>query len=131
MTLLMNDVTHSACSVILPYVFRVFNRCGLTVQSVRWWCSICAVLLFILMRHIHVQKAILSGIREVNVSGRSKSYCSGKLQKYRKMKKELSKRLGRNPSVGELSIELGWRINTILSYERQIYDIISTENIIC
>lgn len=72
-----------------------------------------------------IQKSILSGIREVNVGGRSKSYSNGKLQKYRKMKKELSQKLGRNPSVGELSVELGWRINTILSYERQLFDVSS------
>ena len=76
-----------------------------------------------------VQKAILSGIREVNIGGRSKSYSNGKLQKYRKMKKELAQKLGRNPSVGELSIELGWRINTVLSYERQLFDFISLENL--
>ena len=75
-----------------------------------------------------VQKAILSGIREVNIGGRSKSYSNGKLQKYRKMKKDLAQKLGRNPSIGELSIELGWRINTILSYERQLYDVTSIEN---
>ena len=45
------------------------------------------------------------------------------------MKKELAQKLGRNPSVGELAIELGWRINTVLSYERQLYDIISLENL--
>ena len=75
-----------------------------------------------------VQKAILSGNREVNIGGRSKSYSNGKLQKYRKMKKDLAQKLGRNPSIGELSIELGWRINTILSYERQLYDVTSIEN---
>ena len=75
-----------------------------------------------------VQKAILAGIREVNVGGRSKSYSNSKLQKYRKMKKELTQKLGRNPSVGELSIELGWRINTVLSYERQIFDVDSIED---
>ena len=75
-----------------------------------------------------VQKAILSGIREVNIGGRSKSYSNGKLQKYRKMKKELTQKLGRNPSVGELSIELGWRVNTVLTYERQLYDKASIEN---
>lgn len=69
-----------------------------------------------------VQKAILSGIREVNIGGRSKSYSNSKLNKYRKMKKDLAQKLGRNPSVGELSIELGWRINTVLSYEHQIYE---------
>lgn len=75
-----------------------------------------------------VQKAILSGIREVNIGGRSKSYSNGKLQKYRKMKKELAQKLGRNPSVGELAIELGWRINTVLSYERQLFDVASIED---
>ena len=74
-----------------------------------------------------VQKAILSGIREVNISGQSKSYNTSKLQKYRKMKKDLAQKLGRNPSVGELSIELGWRINTVLTYERQFYDLVSIE----
>ena len=77
-----------------------------------------------------VQKAILSGIREVNIGGRSKSYSNGKLQKYRKMKKELTQKLGRNPSVGELSIELGWRINTVLSYERQLYDVSSIDELL-
>ena len=76
-----------------------------------------------------VQKAILSGIREVNIGGRSKSYSNGKLQKYRKMKKDLAQKLGRNPSVGELSIELGWRINTVLSYERQLFELYSIEAI--
>lgn len=76
-----------------------------------------------------VQKAILSGIREVNIGGRSKSYSNGKLQAYRTIKKDLAQKLGRNPSVGELSIELGWRINTILSYERQNYDIFVIDNI--
>ena len=75
-----------------------------------------------------VQKAILSGIREVNIGGRSKSYSNGKLQKYRKMKRELTQKLGRNPSVGELSIELGWQVNTVLTYERQLYDKASIEN---
>lgn len=75
-----------------------------------------------------VLKAIVSGIREVNVGGRSKSYSNGKLKKYKKMKKGLSEKLGRNPSIGELSIELGWRISTILSYERQLYDVVSIEN---
>ena len=76
-----------------------------------------------------VQKAILSGIREVNIGGRSKSYSNGKLQKYRKMKKDLAQKLGRNPSAGELAVDLGWRINTVLSYERQLYDTDSIENI--
>ena len=76
-----------------------------------------------------VQKAILSGIREVNIGGRSKSYSNSKLQKYRKMKKDLAQKLERNPSIGELSIELGWRINTVLSYERQLYDVVSFEDL--
>lgn len=76
----------------------------------------------------YVQKAILSGIREVNIGGRSKSYSNSKLNKYRKMKKDLAQKLGRNPSVGELSIELGWRINTILSYEKQLYDFASIDD---
>lgn len=72
-----------------------------------------------------VRKAVYSGIREINVSGRSKSFTDSRLQKYRKTKKELEKKLGRKPSVSELSIETGWRINTVLSYERQLYDIAS------
>ncbi len=76
-----------------------------------------------------VRKAVLSGICEVNIGGRSKSYSNGKLQRYRKIKKELAQKLGRNPSVGELAIELGWRLNTVLSYERQLYDIASIEEI--
>ena len=75
-----------------------------------------------------VRKAVLSGIYEVNIGGRSKSYSNGKLQKYRKMKKDLAQKLGRNPSAGELSIDLGWRINTVLSYERQLYDVASIDD---
>ena len=74
-----------------------------------------------------VQKAILSGIREVNIGGRSKSYSNGKLQKYRKMKKELTQKLGRKPSISEMAVETGWRVNTVLSYERQLYDVVSLE----
>ena len=76
-----------------------------------------------------VQKAIISGIREVNIGGRSKSYSNGKLQKYRKTKKDLALKLGRNPSVEELSIELGWRINTVLTYERESHDISSIQEL--
>ena len=74
-----------------------------------------------------VQKAILSGIREVNIGGRSKSDSNGKLQKYRKMKKELTQKLGRKPSISEMAVETGWRVNTVLSYERQLYDVVSLE----
>ena len=74
-----------------------------------------------------VQKTMSSGLRDLNVGGGSKTYRNGKLQKYRRMKKDLAQKLGRNPSIGELSIELGWRINTVLSYERQLYDVVSIE----
>lgn len=76
-----------------------------------------------------VRKAVYLGIREVNVGGSSKSYTDSRLQKYMKTKKDLEQKLGRNPSAAELSIELGWRINTVLSYERQLYDIVSIEDL--
>ena len=75
-----------------------------------------------------VRKAVYMGIREVNVGGSSKTFTDSRLQKYRKTKKELEQKLGRKPSVSELSIETGWRINTVLAYERQIYDVLSFEN---
>ena len=74
-----------------------------------------------------VRRAVYLGIREVNVGGSSKAFKDSRLQKYRKTKNELEQRLGRKPSVSELSIETGWRINTVLSYERQLYDISSIE----
>lgn len=74
-----------------------------------------------------VKKAVYSGMREINSSGKSKSYSDSKLQKYRNMKKELAIKLGRNPSIGELSIESGWQVNTVLTYERQLYEIKSIE----
>ena len=70
-----------------------------------------------------VQKAVYMGIREVNVGGRSKAFTDSRLKKYRKTKKNLEQKLGRKPSVSELSIETGWRLNTVLTYERQLYDI--------
>lgn len=75
-----------------------------------------------------VRKAVYQGIREVNVGGKSKAFNDSRLQKYRKIKKELEQKLGRKPSVSELAIETGWRINTVLSYERQLYDIASIED---
>lgn len=75
-----------------------------------------------------VKKAVYSGTREINSSGKSKAYSDSRLQKYRKMKKELTIKLGRNPSIGELSIETGWRINTVLSYERQLYEVASFDD---
>ena len=75
-----------------------------------------------------VRKAVYQGIRDVNVGGSSKTFTDSRLQKYRKTKKELEQKLGRKPSVSELSIETGWRINTVLAYERQIYDVLSIEN---
>ena len=74
-----------------------------------------------------VRKAVYQGIREVNVGGKSKAFNDSRLQKYRKTKKELEQKLGRKPSVSELSIETGWRVNTILSFERRLHDIISIE----
>ncbi len=74
-----------------------------------------------------VRKAVYQGIREVNVGGKSKAFNDSRLQKYRKSKKDLEQKLGRKPSVSELSIETGCRVNTVLSYERQLYDIASIE----
>ena len=75
-----------------------------------------------------IRKAVYLGIREVNVGGRSKSYTDSRLKKYRKIKKELEQKLGRKPSVSELAIETGWRVNTVLAYERQLFEINSIEN---
>ena len=75
-----------------------------------------------------VSKAVYQGIREVNVGGKSKAFTDSRLQKYRKTKKELEQKLGRKPSVSELAIETGWRVNTVLAYERQLYDVASIEN---
>ena len=75
-----------------------------------------------------IRKAVYLGIREVNVGGRSKAYTDSRLQKYRKIKKELGRKLGRKPSVSELAIETGWRVNTVLAYERQLYDVASIDN---
>lgn len=75
-----------------------------------------------------VRKAVYQGIREVNVGGKSKAFTDSRLQKYRKTKKDLEQKLGRKSSVSELAIETGWRINTVLAYERQLYDIASIED---
>ena len=60
-----------------------------------------------------VRKAVYWGIRDLNVAGTSKAFTDSKLQKYRKIKMELEQQLGRKPSVSELSIETGCKINTI------------------
>lgn len=75
-----------------------------------------------------VRKAVFQGIREVNVGGKSKAFTDSRLQKYRKTKKELEQKLGRKPSVSELAIETGWRVNTVLSYERQLFDVALIDN---
>ncbi len=75
-----------------------------------------------------VRKAVYSGVREINAAGKRNSYSNAKLQMYRKIKKDLALKLGRIPSIGELSIETGWRINTVLAYERQLYDVVSFED---
>lgn len=76
-----------------------------------------------------VRKAVYSGVRKISPAGRVNSYSNAKLQKYRKIKKNLALNLGRIPSIGELSIETGWRINTVLAYERQLYDVVSIEGV--
>ena len=70
----------------------------------------------------YVRKAVYFGIRNINCSGGAKAYTNSKMQKYRRIKKELSLRLGRVPSASELSLETGWRINTVLAYERYLQD---------
>ena len=70
----------------------------------------------------YVRKVIYFGIININCSGASKAYTNSKIQKYRRMKKELSLRLGRAPSIRELSLEMGWKINTVLVYERYLRD---------
>ena len=75
-----------------------------------------------------VRKAVYSGVRKINTAGKRNSYSNAKLQMYRKIKKDLSLKLGRIPSISELSIETGWRINTVLAYERQLYDVVSFED---
>ena len=75
-----------------------------------------------------VRKAVYQGIREINIGGKSKAFNDSRLQKYRKTKKDLEQKLGRKPSVSELAIETGWRVNTVLAYERQLYDLLSIES---
>ncbi len=74
-----------------------------------------------------VRKAVYTGVREISPIGKVNSYSNANLQKYRKIKKDLVIKLGRNPSIGELSIETGWRVNTVLAYERQLNDVASIE----
>ncbi|MBQ4513020.1 MAG: hypothetical protein II969_08500 [Anaerolineaceae bacterium] len=76
-----------------------------------------------------VRKYVYSGVREITAAGKRNSYSNSKLQMYRKIKKDLALKLGRIPSIGELSIETGWRINTVLAYERQLYDVVSFEDL--
>lgn len=75
-----------------------------------------------------VRKTIYSGVRDITTNGGSKSYSNSKLQKYRKIKMDLTMKLGRIPSVGELSSETGWRISTVLAYERLFCDTVSIED---
>lgn len=70
----------------------------------------------------YVRKTIYFGIRNINCSAGSNAYTNSKLQKYRRIKKELSLRLGRVPSARELSLQTGWKINIILVYERFLKD---------
>lgn len=66
-----------------------------------------------------VRKAVYFGVRDVNVAGRSKPQANGRLQQYKKRKAELQQQLGRVPSVKEISLATGWKMSTVLTYERQ------------
>ena len=66
-----------------------------------------------------VRKAVYFGIRDINIAGRSKPQANSRLQQYKKKKAELQQRLGYIPSVREISLETGWKISTVLTYERQ------------
>lgn len=77
---------------------------------------------FMTYSFVYIRKAVYFGVRNINCSGGAKAYTNSKLQKYRRIKKEVSNRLGRVPSVRELSLETGWRINTVLVYERYLQD---------
>ena len=68
----------------------------------------------------YVRKAVYCGLRNLNTPGRAKAYTNSRLQKYRKIRSELTTQLGRSPSVRELSLETGWRLNTVLVYERYL-----------
>lgn len=82
---------------------------------------------FLTYAFICVRKAVCSGLWRINSIGKASSYSNAKLQKYREIKKDLALKMGRIPSVGELAIETGWRINTVLAFERQLYDVLSLE----
>lgn len=75
-----------------------------------------------------VRKAVYFGIRDVNVAGRSKARANGRLRQYKKKKAELQKHLGRVPSIREISHETGWKMSTVLTYERQMLPVKSLDN---
>ena len=76
----------------------------------------------------YIRKAVYFGVRDINCSSGAKAYTNAKLQEYRRIKKEISLRLGRVPSARELSLETGWKINTVLVYERYMNETASLKN---
>ncbi len=72
-----------------------------------------------------IWKAAFSGVRDINTPGRSKAYTNSKLRLYKKKKTELQNQLGRAPSIKEISLATGWRVKTVLVYERYLNDNVS------
>ena len=75
----------------------------------------------------YVRKAVYLGVRNLNTPGKSKAYRNSELQKYLKIKNELYQQNGRIPSIHELAAATGWKVNKVLSFERQIQSVISLD----
>lgn len=75
-----------------------------------------------------VRQSVFFGVRDINTAANSKAYTYSKLQRYKKEKAELQNQLGRVPSVREISLKTGWRVKTILTYERYMCDTLSLSN---
>lgn len=84
---------------------------------------------FLTYAFICVQKAVFWGVRDINTVGKSKAYTYSKLQKYKKAKAELILQFGRVPSVREISLKTGDKINTVLTYELHLSDTLSVDTL--
>ncbi len=82
---------------------------------------------FLTYAFFYVRQSVFMGVRDINTAVKSKAYTYSKLQKYKRTKAELQNQLGHVPSVKEISLKTGWKINTVLSYEWQIQVILSVD----
>ncbi len=74
-----------------------------------------------------VRKAVYFGVRDINIAGRSKARANARLQQYKKRKAELQGQLGHVPSVREISLDTGWKMSAVLTYERQTQSVRSLD----